>query len=219
MTNLAEKFAAWTKCFFAIRGLSPQSSPAELVDFCFEQPLAPLQIRSELVSLATKVAGLGPRNVMEIGTHLGGTLFLFSRLADPNARMLSLDLYRGRFGGIRKTIYYSFLRGRQQLHTITADSHSSSTLSMVTKKLGTAKLDFLFIDGDHSYDGVKRDFEMYSTLVRPGGLIAFHDIVPHPPEAQCHVSEFWTELKQRYRYEEFIESPRQQWAGIGLLYV
>jgi len=43
-------------------------------------------------------------------------------------------------------------------------------------------LDFLFIDGDHTYEGVKRDFEMYSPLVRNGGIIAFHDIVKHPPE-------------------------------------
>ncbi len=34
-------------------------------------------------------------------------------------------------------------------------------------------VDFLFIDGDHLYDGVKIDFELYKKLVRPGGLIAF----------------------------------------------
>jgi len=42
--------------------------------------------------------------------------------------------------------------------------------------------DFLFIDGDHTYEGVEGDFEMYSPLVRRGGIIAFHDIVPGPPE-------------------------------------
>jgi predicted O-methyltransferase YrrM len=40
------------------------------------------------------------------------------------------------------------------------------------------KVDFLFIDADHSYEGVKKDFEMYSPLVRKGGIIAFHDIIP-----------------------------------------
>ena len=37
-------------------------------------------------------------------------------------------------------------------------------------------LDLLFIDGDHSYDGVRADFELYGRLVRPGGLIALHDV-------------------------------------------
>jgi predicted O-methyltransferase YrrM len=42
------------------------------------------------------------------------------------------------------------------------------------------RLDFLFIDGDHTYEGVKQDFEMYTPLVRKGGLVAMHDIVPPP---------------------------------------
>ena len=81
------------------------------------------------------------------------------------------------------------------------------------------KLDFLFIDGDHTYEGVKKDFEMYSPLVRNGGIIAFHDICPHPPEKKCEVSKFWNEIKQRYKCVEIVEDWRQNWAGIGVIYV
>jgi predicted O-methyltransferase YrrM len=219
MSNLLAKAATWTKCFVAVRKFASESSTEELLDFCLSQPLAPLQIRSELLSLAKEVARLRPRNAMEIGSYLGGTLFLFCRLAHPDARILSVDMYRGNFGGARKLIYYSFVSKAQKLHVIHGDSHSATTQSRIVRKLGPAMLDFLFIDGDHSYEGVKRDFEMYSPLVRPGGMIAFHDIVAHPPEAQCHVKDFWDEVKQRYRHKEVIESPRQSWAGIGLLYV
>ena len=219
MFALAERSFTWTKCYFAIRRLSRQSSTEELVDFCLSQPLAPLQIRSELLSLATEIAGLRARNSMEIGTCSGGTLFLLCRLADSAARIVSLDQYLGHLGGARKVIYYSFLRKRQRLHIITGDSHSERTLASVSRHLGPEKLDFLFIDGDHSYNGVKLDFEMYSRLVQPGGVIAFHDIVAHPPEAQCHVKEFWDEVKLRYRHREIIDSPQQQWGGIGVLYV
>lgn len=37
------------------------------------------------------------------------------------------------------------------------------------------KIDLLFIDGDHSYEGVKKDFELYSKLLNPNGLILIHD--------------------------------------------
>lgn len=37
------------------------------------------------------------------------------------------------------------------------------------------QIDYLHIDADHSYEGVKRDFELYSTLVREGGIISIHD--------------------------------------------
>ena len=48
--------------------------------------------------------------------------------------------------------------------------------------------DFLFIDGDHT--GVGRDYEMYRDLVRPGGLIAFHDIVADQPVEGNQVHRF-----------------------------
>lgn len=37
------------------------------------------------------------------------------------------------------------------------------------------KIDFLHIDADHSYEGVKKDFELYSTIMNPGGIISLHD--------------------------------------------
>lgn len=37
------------------------------------------------------------------------------------------------------------------------------------------KIDFLFIDGDHSYEGVKQDFELYSTILSEKGVIMLHD--------------------------------------------
>ncbi|MCX5706434.1 MAG: class I SAM-dependent methyltransferase [Candidatus Omnitrophica bacterium] len=40
------------------------------------------------------------------------------------------------------------------------------------------EIDFLFIDGDHSIDGCKYDFEHYSPLIKPGGYLAFHDYYP-----------------------------------------
>ena len=37
------------------------------------------------------------------------------------------------------------------------------------------KIDFLFIDGDHSYEGVKKDFDLYSTILSENGIILIHD--------------------------------------------
>jgi predicted O-methyltransferase YrrM len=59
-----------------------------------------------------------------------------------------------------------------KIRLIQGDSHDKETL----KKVSDRKYDLLFIDGDHSFEGVKKDFEMYSPLVRKGGLVAFHDI-------------------------------------------
>ena len=37
------------------------------------------------------------------------------------------------------------------------------------------KIDALFIDGDHSYEGVKKDFDLYSTIISENGVIFIHD--------------------------------------------
>jgi hypothetical protein len=66
---------------------------------------------------------------------------------------------------------------------------------------------------------VKRDFEMYSPLVRKGGVIAFHDIAAHHPGSDRRVNEFWEEIKHSYKHREIIDNPTQDWAGINLLYV
>ena len=40
-----------------------------------------------------------------------------------------------------------------------------------------APIEVLFIDGDHSYEGAKADFERWSAFVQPGGHVLFHDAV------------------------------------------
>ena len=76
-------------------------------------------------------------------------------------------------------------------------------------------------------DGVSRDFSAYAPFVRPGGIIAFHDIVPdfrtrHGITTGSDVGQvpaFWAHLKQNgHQTCEFIEDPQQDGYGIGLLY-
>ena len=79
-------------------------------------------------------------------------------------------------------------------------------------------MDFLFIDGDHTYAGVKNDFEGYSKLVKKGGLIAFHDIAPPQTEKyRCQVDKFWNKIKNGYKHWELIEQRSQDNKGIGIM--
>jgi predicted O-methyltransferase YrrM len=75
---------------------------------------------------------------------------------------------------------------------------------------------------DHTYDGVKKDYEMYSSLVRKEGMIAFHDIVPHDalhdPRGLVGVPRLWSELKDLYKWTcEIVKDAKQGWAGIGVI--
>jgi len=180
------------------------------------------QIKDEIIQLLKILKSAKPKIIIEIGTAGGGTLFLFTRIAHPNATIISIDLPRGPFGGgyakWKYPIYSSFVRQKQQLKLIRANSHNPETFKNVKKYLNGKLIDFLFIDGDHTYEGVKMDFKMYSILVKKGGIIAFHDIVEHSKDGSCQVNRFWDEIKHNYKSLEIIQDKNQKWAGIGLIY-
>lgn len=44
------------------------------------------------------------------------------------------------------------------------------------ESLTGGEVDFLFIDGDHSYNGVKKDWDFYSPFLKKGAIVAFHDV-------------------------------------------
>jgi len=211
------------RCVRDIRALNGKTNTQILADFCFQYAIRPKQVSDELIRLFEMVSELQPRNALEIGTCTGGTLFMTCRVADPGATIISVDLPGGRFGHgyvwPRKFVYQCFAKNNQTLHLLREDSHENATLNLVRSLLAENSLDFLFIDGDHTYKGVRADFEMYAPIVRRGGLIAFHDIVKHPPQAECEVERFWNEIKHFYRHVEIIKDPLQGWAGIGVLYI
>jgi predicted O-methyltransferase YrrM len=198
-----------------------QHGTHQIVDFVLSNPLIrPVQVPLELHRFAEIVASIRPKKVLEIGTFQGGTVCVLARLSAPRATIISIDLPGGKFGGgqskLRSLLYHTFGKSFQRMHLIRGDSHSEEVAARVSQI--TQSLDVLFIDGDHTYEGVRHDFVSYSPLVRPGGIVAFHDIAEHPEKAGGDVPRFWNEVKGAYRYEEIIENRKQGW-GIGVLYV
>ncbi len=164
--------------------------------------IVPVQIRSEIEGLLDLLAAKRPRTVLEIGTWNGGTLYLFARVAAPDALLVTVDIdggpgaRLGRLSSVGLLCSGSAAPGQRVVPLLRRDSHDPPTLAQIERALGRRPVDLLFIDGDHSYDGVRSDFEVYGRLVRPGGLVAFHDIVPGAPEGVGEVPRFWQELKR-----------------------
>jgi predicted O-methyltransferase YrrM len=138
--------------------------------------------------------------------------------------LVSVDLPDGEFGGgypqWRVPLYRAFARGSQRVELLRADSHAETTRDRVQELLAGRPVDFLFIDGDHTYDGVARDFELYTPLVRPGGLVALHDIVPQGDSDEFLVGDvprFWSELRERHEVHELVEDWQQGRFGIGAI--
>ncbi|NHJ20051.1 MAG: class I SAM-dependent methyltransferase [Candidatus Lokiarchaeota archaeon] len=209
---------------YKIKRLTKNYSIKSLVDFTYktyEGLIKPKQKTSEIIQLLELLKPQKLHVIVEIGTMKGGTLFLLSRIATNDAIIISIDLPRAKFGGgypkYRVPLYKSFVSKNQKIFLIRADSHSKFTLKKVQNLLKDKKVDLLFLDGDHTYRGVKKDFEMYKSLLNEQGIVGFHDIVVHPGDQDVNVNKLWNEIKEDYEYLEIVEDWDQQWAGIGYI--
>ena len=185
------------------------------------------QVKSEVeefYNYAYNVHGSNGSNFMEIGTKQGGN---FNGLCHIyNGHKISVDLVGGPYGGwatnehpymgniVFKRDKY-FRSNFKNVHMIHGNSRYVSTRLQIEKILGNKKLVLLYIDGDHTYEGVKADFEFYKDLVHKNGMIVFHDINDsvHHRDIGVEVGKFWKEVEGTKK--EF--NAGKHWAGIGVL--
>lgn len=161
-----------------------------------------------------------PRRVLEVGVYLGGTLWLWRRLW-PLARLVGVDRSPGPCAGCERRRAHidcprrrikEALGGWPRGRMVVGDSSSPMTLGYVSAAL-EGGCDFLHIDGDHSAEGVRSDFELYSRLIRPGGAIVLHDVAS---EAYPDVVDLWQELWEPGAFT-ILEPEGDDWGGLGVL--
>lgn len=159
------------------------------------------QDERELWFLIEEVSKINPKNILEIGSSHGGTLIFWDQMATIGGKIVSVD-YNTNHG-----ITLDFSNARSNIIFLRLDSHDQKTLETV-KSVFDSDIDFLFIDGDHTYEGVKQDYEMYSSLVRPGGLIGFHDVIY---DSEIQVNQYFEEIDAPKRRIDLVH-------GIGIVY-
>jgi len=175
--------------------------------------IRPEQIPAEIEQLAREIEKLSPSTILEIGTSSGGTLYIWARHIKSCRKIISLDLPRGFTHS--KIKFYKLFDEIKESYFLRGNSHNKRTVDMLAKIVGQVKIDFLFIDGDHSYEGVRQDFRTYAQFVARGGVVALHDIMYHPDYG---VNRFWNEIKSQYASKEIVASRNQVGYGIGVLF-
>jgi predicted O-methyltransferase YrrM len=175
-----------------------------------------LQIPYEITRLAETVRAIKPKIIVEIGTARGGTLLIWSYLASQ--RVITCDLNDM---SVQRPLYSRFPPpgSNCQVTLLSGNSHDASFKAKLAKELNGEKADFLFIDGDHTEPGVEADYNDYKEFVRPGGLIAFHDIIENQPLEINQVYHLWKRIKPGAETQEFVADPNQCGFGIGVIKV
>jgi predicted O-methyltransferase YrrM len=136
------------------------------------------------------------RNLVEIGCGYGATAVLMLRFAPPDATVISIDPFlpdsMGGWQAMEAAARENVARAcrvwelggaleRWMLYATT--SHQAAAF---TKEWA---IDFLFIDGDHRYEAVRQDVDLWLPHLAPGGVLLLHDsrhLPTVPPETFDH---------------------------------
>ena len=140
-------------------------------------------------------------NILEIGVRTGISTAAFLLGIEQNGgHLYSVDINPDCIAAIGSHPQWTFLAG------------DSKNVGWLLSKI-PAKLDVLFIDGDHSYEGVKSDLDNYGFLVQSGGSIVLHDVCSgYDPGV-------------RQAFDEFISATKWEaeiypsWVGLGRILV
>lgn len=132
-----------------------------------------MQSYEELMDFCAVVEKLTPKAIcLEIGMYRGGTHFLWAQYF---SRVISLEVNPEFCKEARQVMNACNIQKNVTSAIINACAHSPQGREEVTTILENMPVDMLFIDGDHTYESSKADFESHHARVREGGIIAFHD--------------------------------------------
>jgi predicted O-methyltransferase YrrM len=123
--------------------------------------------------LAIKKYAAGAKLAVEIGVYEGVNTVIIAEALHPEGKLIGIDpFFKGRLGICyhekiaRKAISKAKLEHKVKLLPV----FSYDAVNEIP-----GDIDFIFIDGDHSYDGFIRDWNDWSAKVKTGGIIALHD--------------------------------------------
>ena len=146
---------------------------------------------------------------LEIGARYGGSFSLMARNLSKEGKYIALELPNGAFGTKKSkerliyTVDKLMEEGWNNSEIIWGNSSSKDIVSKIAQR---KKLDLIFVDGDHRYKYVLKDYLNYRNQTR---IMAFHDINCSTMEKdrkgnKVGVAYLWKELKEKHKYIEIL---------------
>ena len=160
------------------------------------------------------VSALKPGTIVELGTHTGNSFFAFCQAVKENSqhtRCYAVDTWRGdEHAGFYDDSIYDEVRDYATKHYQDIATLIRSTFDEALTQFEDSSVDLLHIDGLHTYEAVKHDFESWLPKLSNRGVVLFHDT--HIQDRGFGVWQLWDELSHDYPEFDFSHS-----CGLGVL--
>ena len=158
-----------------IKGHTPQNQSAIAKQEQSQRKKAGLPTLGEVERVWLQQQAAGRRVLVEIGTHAGGSTRLLAEAAGPQATVFTIDPWAPPWTKVKDVFYAKLADLLKAKRVVSIPKSSVDAIEELERRLKGRPVDLLFIDGNHSYAGVKKDIELYAPLVGPDGLICGHD--------------------------------------------
>ena len=159
---------------------------------------------------------LRPTSVVELGVHFGDSYCAFCQAVNHlklPTRMFGIDTWRGdKHAGAYGDEVLSLLRRHHDARYAGFSTLMQMEFDSALTRFADHSVDLLHIDGLHTYQAVKHDFETWLPKMSNRGVILFHDTQDRTGD--FGVYQLWAEMTAQYPHFEFTHGP-----GLGILAV
>ena len=157
-----------------------------------------------------------PRLIVELGTHYGCSFFAFLQAIkdfDLNLTVYAIDTWVGdEHAGFYGDDVFDLVKETLEKHFKYQNAH------LLRKRFDEAlddfedeSIDLIHIDGLHTYEAVKEDFETWLPKLAENGIVLFHDVAP---DTGYGSAKYWSEIKRNFPHFNFLY---HSW-GLGILF-
>ncbi|HRZ84727.1 MAG TPA: class I SAM-dependent methyltransferase [Candidatus Dojkabacteria bacterium] len=160
-----------------------------------------------------------PKVIVELGTHKGNSLFSMAQAIKDsklNTKLYGIDTWEGdpQAGYYGEDIYKEFLKISKKYYKDVNIIPLKMLFDNALKEFKDNSIDILHIDGLHTYEAVKHDFDTWLPKVKKDtGIIMFHDVCETKDD--FGVYKLWDELKKRYKNTITFE----HYHGLGVIFL
>ncbi len=165
------------------------------------------------------VRNIKPKVIVELGTHKGNSLFSMAQAVKDEklkTELHAVDTWEGdpQAGYYEEDIYRNFNKITKKYYKDVNVIPHKMLFDEAVKNFKDNSIDILHIDGLHTYEAVKHDFETWLPKVKKDtGIIMFHDVCEKKDD--FGVYKLWEELQKRYKNTVTFE----HYHGLGVIFL